>query len=93
MVTLTAPENPTVGDSLEIACNAIGMRGITSRVDIIWRRGNMMLTRTNNISPTMMDSALIYTDTYTISLLSTDDDGREYECGVVINSTPQEICV
>jgi len=35
-----------------------------------------------------MDSSLIYTDTYTITLLSTDDDGREYECEVVINASP-----
>ena len=64
------------------------VRGITSRVDIIWRRGNMMLNRTNNTSPTMMASSLIYTNTYTISLLSTDDEGREYECAVVINASP-----
>jgi len=90
-VTLTVPENQTVGDSLELTCNANGMRGIISRVDIIWRRGNMVLNRTINASLTMMDSSPIYTDTYTISQLSTDNDGREYECEVVINSTPQVI--
>jgi len=64
------------------------VRGITSRVDIIWRRGNMMLRRTNNASSVMINSSLIYTNTYTISLLSTDDEGREYECEVVINASP-----
>ena len=48
----------------------------------------MMLSTTNSILPTMMDNSLVYTDTYTISLLSTDDDGREYQCEVVINTSP-----
>jgi len=87
-VTITAPNTQTVGQSLTLECSVTAVRGITSRVDIIWRRGNMMLSRTNNTSPTMMDSSLIYTDTYTISLLSTEDDGREYECEVVINASP-----
>ena len=64
------------------------VRGITSRVDIIWRSGSMVLMRTNNTSPTVMDSSLVYTDTYNISQLSTADDGREYQCEVVINTSP-----
>ena len=46
----------------------------------------MILMRTNNTTPTMMDTSLVYTNTYTIVLLSTDDEGREYECTVVINA-------
>ena len=30
----------------------------------------------------------MYTDTNTISQLSTTDDGREYQCEVVINTSP-----
>ena len=48
----------------------------------------MMLRTTDNISPTMMTNSLIYTNTYTISLLDTDDDGIEYQCEVVINTSP-----
>jgi len=64
------------------------VRGITSRVDIIWSRGSMVLMRTNNTSPTMMGTSLVYRDNYTIPLLSTDDEGRDYYCGVVINASP-----
>ena len=32
-------------------------------------------------------NSVVYTDTYTIAELSTDD-GREYRCEVVINSSP-----
>ena len=42
----------------------------------------------NNTSPAMMTSSLVYTDTYTIPLLSTDDDSREYQCEVEINTSP-----
>ena len=87
-VTVTVPNTLTVGQSLTLQCNVTTVRGITSSVDIIWRRGNVMLRRTNNISPSMMATSLIYTNTYTISLLSTDDDGREYQCEVVINISP-----
>jgi len=65
------------------------VRGITRRVDIVWRRGGMVVSRTNNTSPNMMDGA-IYTNTYMsdVSLLSTTDDGIEYQCEVVINTSP-----
>jgi len=87
-VTVTAPNTQTVGQSLTLECSVTIVRGITSPVDIIWSRGNMMLSRTNNISQTMMDSSLIYTNTYTISQLSTDDDDSEYQCEMVINTSP-----
>ena len=48
-----------------------------------------MLNRTNNLSPTIMDSLLVYTDLYTIPqlcLCSADQD--VYQCEVVINSSP-----
>jgi len=48
----------------------------------------MMLRRTNNTTPTMMDNSLVYTNNYTITLLSTDDEDRGYYCEVVINASP-----
>ena len=63
------------------------VRGIEARVDIIWSRDGTELSRTNDTSSAMMDSSLIYTDTYTISQVNTADDGRAYECTVVINTS------
>ena len=34
------------------------------------------------------DNSVVYTDTYNISQLSTTDDDREYQCEVVINTSP-----
>jgi len=87
-VAITAPNTQTVGQSLTLECNVTTVRGVTSKVDIIWSRDNMMLNRRNNISPTMIGTSLIYRNTYNISQLSTGDDGREYQCEVVINTSP-----
>ena len=87
-MTVTAPNTQTVGQSLTLECSVTAVRGITSRVDIVWRRASTLLRRADNISPTMMISSLLYTDTYIISQLSTTDNGREYQCEVVINTTP-----
>jgi len=92
-VTVNPLSNQIVGQSLTLECNVTAVRGITSRVDIIWRRddGAEELNRTNNTSPTMMPGSLVYTSTYTISQLSTTDDGREYQCVVVINTSPDGV--
>ena len=63
------------------------MRGITSRVDIVWSSGGMELERMN-VSSTTMDNSLVYTHSYTISQLSPTDDGRVIQCEVVINASP-----
>ena len=85
-MTVTAPNTQIVGQPLTLECSVTAVRGITSKVDIIWSRGSNVLMRTNNTTPTMMDNSLVYTNTYIIPVLSTDDEGREYECAVVINA-------
>ena len=85
---MTAPNTQTVGQSLTLQCEVITVRGITSRVDIVWSSDGMELNRTDNTTSTTIDNSLVYTDSYTISQLSTDDEGRDYWCEVVINSDP-----
>ena len=87
-VNVTVPDNQTVGQSLTLQCNVTTVRGITSRVDIVWSSGGMELNRTNGTSSTTMDNSLVYTDSYTISQLNTTDEGRVIECEVVINANP-----
>ena len=64
------------------------MRGITSRVDIVWSSDGTVLRRINDTTATTMDNSLVYTDSYTISPLSTVDEKRVYKCEVVINASP-----
>ena len=85
---MTAPNTQTVGQSLTLQCDVTAVRGITSRVDIVWSSDGMELNRTNSTTPTMMDNSLMYTDSYTISQLSTTDDGSVIQCEVVISVIP-----
>ena len=84
---MTALNTQTVGQSLTLQCEVTTVRGITSRLDIVWSSGGMELERMNGVSSTTMDNSLVYTDSYTISQLNTTDDGRVIQCEVVINST------
>ena len=86
-VSVTAPNTQTVGQSLTLQCEVTAVRGITSRVDIVWSSGGTELQRMN-VSSTTMGNSLVYTDSYTISQLSTDDEGRMIQCEVVINASP-----
>ena len=81
--------NQTVGQSLTLECNVTTVRGITSRVDIVWSSNGVELRRiTNaNTSLTINDSEL-YKDTFNIPLLSTSDDGRVFQCEMIIMTTP-----
>ena len=87
-VSVTAPNTQTVGQSLTLQCEVTTVRGITSRVDIVWSSGGTELERMNDVSSTTMDNSLVYTDSYTISQLSTTDEGRVIQCEVVINASP-----
>ena len=64
------------------------MRGITSRVDIVWSSGSKVLRMINNTTPIVMNSSLVFTDSYTVSQLNTTKDGRVIQCEVVINASP-----
>ena len=83
---MTTLNTQTVGQSLTLQCEVTTVRGITSRVDILWSSGGTELQRMNNVSSTIMSNSLVYTDSYTISLLSTTDDGRVIECEAMINA-------
>jgi len=65
------------------------VRGITSRVDIIWSSDGTELERMEGVNvSSITDNSVVYIDAYNISQLSTTDDGREYQCEVVINTSP-----
>ena len=85
-VSVTAPNTQTVGQSLILQCEVTTVRGITSRVDIVWSNDGTVLRRMNDTTATM-DNSLVYTDSYNISQLSTTDEGRVIQCEVVINAS------
>ena len=87
-VSVTALNTQTVGRSLTLQCEVTTVRGITSGVDIVWSSGDTELERMNGVSSTTMDNSLVYTGSYTISQLTTTDEGRVIQCEVMINASP-----
>ena len=85
-VSITVLNIQTVGQLLTLQCEVTTVRGITSRVDIVWSSNSTDLERMNNVSSTTIDNSLVYTHSYTISQLSTTDDGRVIQCEVMINT-------
>ena len=79
-------ENVTIGDPLTLDCTVAAVRGISSSVDIIWTTGGRVVRREDNITADIKDDNVIYTDSFEISSLSAIDNGREYQCTVVINA-------
>ena len=88
-MNIVAGDNQTVGQSLTLECSFSAVRGITSRVDIVWSSGSTDLKRICNVNTRLtINDNEIYEDTFTIPLLSTTDDGRSIQCEVTINTTP-----
>ena len=81
---------PIVGQPVSLWSGVNTVRGIISRVDFIWRSDGIELERMEGVSATSITGTL-YIDTYTISQVSTDDDGRVYQFEVVINTSPPVI--
>ena len=54
----------------------------------MWSSNGIVLRRINGTIATTVDNSLVYTDSYTISQLSTTDDDRVIQCEVVINASP-----
>ena len=108
IVNVTASHTQIVGQSLPLECSVTTVRGITSRVDIIWSSDGTVTSRVDiiwssdgtefemmegiNVSSTI-DNSLVYTDTYKISQMRPTDDGRDYQCVVVINTSPPVLAI
>ena len=84
-VTVSAPENQTVGKSLILRCAITTVRGITSRVNTVWSSNGSELKRTTGITVSSNTSnSMLYKASYTIGQLSTADENRSYRCKAVI---------
>ena len=65
------------------------VRGINSRVDIVWSSDGFNLDTVKDVNITFSEGNTVnYSVFYTIPQLSTTDDGRVYQCEVVINTSP-----
>ena len=79
--------NLTIGDSLTLDCIVTTVRGISSSVNFIWTTGGIELRRVDDITANIENDSTIYIDSFEISSLSAIDNGKEYQCTVIINAT------
>jgi len=89
---LTAPDSQTVGQPLTLECSVTTVRGITSRMDMVWKRNGMVVYNQEGVNANLTTKdSLVYTDLYTITQLNTSDDSAIYQCDAVINIYPKII--
>ena len=89
-VSVAALNTQTVSQSLTLQCEVTTVRGITSRVDIVWSSGGIELQRMSDVSSTTMNNSLVYTDSYTILQVSTNDEDKVIQCEGIILATPTQ---
>ena len=80
IVTITYFGTPTVGQPLTLNCRVTTVRGITSRISVLWTSCGRRLSTSINIIQGTSDIR------YTIPQLSTADEGKVYQCEVVIST-------
>jgi len=92
-VQVTSVDTLEFGEVTTLECNVAAVRGITSRVDIIWtsrfttvRRVNGVTASIVNNSASIGNNSAVYTDRFITAPLSVSDNGRVYQCQVIINS-------
>ena len=81
-MNIRALDNQTVGQALTLECElAITNDLVTRSVNIVWSMSDgTELRSVDNVLPSTVGNSLVYTDSFTISLLSTTDDGRVIQC-------------
>ena len=75
-----------VGQSLMLECFVSAVRGITSRVDIVWSSNGVEINIVKGINiSSVANNSLLFTERYIIPKLSTVNENRKYKCEVIIN--------
>ena len=89
VVEVTSIDAVKFNETTTLECKATAVRGITSRVDIIWfaEFNSSAVERVENITANIVNSSAVYTDQLVTPPLSANDNGRVYYCVVSINST------
>lgn len=94
MISIDAANTQTVGESLTLKCSVTTVRGITSRVDIVWSSNGSILNGTEGvIVNSTTDKSMLFVDYYTISKLRTADKGRVLQCEVKISANVYQLQV
>ena len=87
LVIVSTPEDQIVGQTLILQCDITTVRGIISKVRVVWSSDGIELERIERLNvSSITNNSVLYTDWYAITLLNTADEGRTFECTVVITA-------
>ena len=87
----TLPFEPqTVGRRLTLQCEVTTVRGITSRVDVVWSSGGEEVERIMGLSVSSTTAnTVVYRYSYNTSEpLRLNDTGTVFQCEVMISTSP-----
>ena len=91
VVEVTSIDTVEYDKATTLECNAVAVRGITSRVDIFWviiSNYNYTIVRSvDNVTANIVGNSAVYSDQLVTPPLNANDNGRVYYCAVNINAT------
>ena len=78
--------NQSIGNTLLLRCDVNTVRGITSKVDIMWKVNNREIERYNG---NILENVISYVYYYNTSKkLTVNDNNAIYQCQVFVNRSP-----
>ena len=83
VVKVASIDSLELGEPATLECNYIAVRGITSRVDIVWSTGYSVVRRLNDVTGNSISNSIVYNDYLVTPPLRV---GRKYYCGININT-------
>ena len=86
VVEVTSIDTIEFGKPATLQCNVMSVRGIASRVDIIWMTEFSTLRRLNDVKANIISNSAVFNAHLVTPPLSVNNRGRIYYCGVSINT-------
>ena len=87
VVEVNSIDTVEFGQAATLECNVTTVRGITSRVDIIWLTFTGIVRAVEDVTANIVNNSAVYTDQLVTPPLNVNNSGRVYVCAVSINST------
>ena len=88
IVSVTAlVANPTAGESFQMECNVILVKGIIGNVDILWTTNRTLRTVIRTMNYTVGDANSVYRDILNITELQLSDNNTVYYCDAIVTTS------
>ena len=85
-VSIVTLSDQMLGQPLILECRVRVENEMVNTVDIIWSSKNIILETVEGV--TVANNSQVHVDTYNITQLSTEDNGRAYKCEAIVSTSP-----